>query len=999
MQPNARPQPESLSLEQAEFLLEHVPSPVWITRGNRILFANRAGLELIGVTRDSLEGVNFQDRVQLRSKQTGLAASPADQQLFSNLEAIVKDNKFTEHLVKLSGWPIVLEDGPAVQFSAEKHSVSEPGNADFGLSESLGGVARWEWNLDTNEVYWSDGQYVLQGLKPGSVKPTYELWKQALFPDDVERVEQIATEAIAANRDYQFEYRIRSVDGSVRWLEARGHMVPAQPGSSKVRRAVGVTVDITDRKLAELELERVREEARRRHNDLEQIYRTVPVGLAYMDAQLRYVYVNELMARLNGKPAAEHVGKTVHEVLPPHIAQYAHEKMSEVLRTGRPLPELEISAEIPETPGVTRDWLVHYFPVGTPEISGLHVIVQETTEHKLTEAAIRESGERLQIALDAAATGTFRWDIRTNSLVWDRNLNRLFGLPEEDDVQNLDRFLSLVHPDDRERVVEGCRQCATTGIDFDMEYRVVWSDGSLHWLYDRGKTFFDQDGTPAYMTGACVDITDRKMNEIELRVGEETLRLALQSGASGTFEWNIPENINKWSPEIEELYGFPRGGFPGRYEDWTVCVHPDDLAQAEAAARASFVTGDLSAEWRIYRQDTGALRWMSARGKVLRDESGTPIRMLGLNTDITERKIIEQELRRSAQILNQIHDAVIATDLAGSITLWNNGAELQFGYSAEEAIGKNISMLYFPEEREDLMNRILHPLKNKGMHELEVRNRRKNGTQFFGHLSLSTLNDENGIPIGIISYTMDLTEKKRAEHALRVSEKLAATGRLASTLAHEINNPLEALTNIVFLLRHSYLRGKELEDSLGMAESELSRISNITRNLLSFHRQPIQPVEVVLPTLIEEVLSLHRAKLDAKQISVRTRLRQDGTLRAYSGELRQVISNLITNAIEASPVGGKIRIGVSTIGTPEAPCMQLTVADNGQGIRKEVIGQIFEPFYTTKGDKGSGLGLWVTKDLVEKHGGKINVRSTSLGTCFVVRIPVGHPAKVLERAV
>src|SRR6185369_1006287 len=131
--------------------------------------------------------------------------------------------------------------------------------------------------------------------------------------------------------------------------------------------------------------------------------------------------------------------------------------------------------------------------------------------------------------------------------------------------------------------------------------------------------------------------------------------------------------------------------------------------------------------------------------------------------------------------------------------------------------------------------------------------------------------------------------------------------------AHEINNPLEALTNIVFLLRHSYLRGKELEDSLGMAESELSRISNITRNLLSFHRQPIQPVEVVLPTLIEEVLSLHRAKLDAKQISVRTRLRQDGTLRAYFGDLRQVIYNLITNAIEASPVGGKIRIGVSTI--------------------------------------------------------------------------------------
>ena len=624
---------------------------------------------------------------------------------------------------------------------------------------------------------------------------------------------------------------------------------------------------------------------------------------------------------------------------------------------------------------------------------------QRNVDFDLQEAAIRESGERLRAALDAAATGTFRWDIRTNDLVWDRNLNRLFGLAEDDKVQNLNRFLSLVHPDDREHVVEGCRQCATTGVDFDMEYRVVWSDGTIHWLYDRGKTFFDVEGAPAYMTGACVDITERKLNEIGLRVSEETLRLALQSGASGTFEWNIVENINKWSPEIEELYGFPRGGFPGRYEDWRVCVHPDDLPQAEEAARTSFETGDLSAEWRIYRRDTGALRWMSARGKVLHDGSGTPIRMIGLNTDITERKSIDQELRRSAQILNQIHDAVIATDLAGIITLWNNGAELQFGYSAEEAVGQNISMLYFPEDREELLNRILHPLGTKGMHELEVRNRRKNGSEFFGNLSLSTLNDENGIPIGIISYTMDLTEKKRAERALRVSEKLAATGRLASTLAHEINNPLEALTNIIFLIRHCNVRGKEMQDSLEMAESELTRISNITRNLLSFHRQPIQPVNVALPSLIDEVLSLHRAKFDAKHISVHTRVRQDGMLRAYSGELRQVVSNLVTNAIEAAPVGGRIRVGVSTTGAKHARCIQLTIADNGQGIRKEMIGQIFEPFYTTKGDKGTGLGLWVTKDLVEKHGGKIIVRSSTLGTCFVVRIPVGNPVKVLERAV
>ena len=589
--------------------------------------------------------------------------------------------------------------------------------------------------------------------------------------------------------------------------------------------------------------------------------------------------------------------------------------------------------------------------------------------------------------------------MRTNELSWDSNLDRLFGIPEGSAVKDLNRFISLVHPDDQQGVIDRCQASATTGVDFDMEYRVIWPDGSVHWLYDRGQIFRGEDGAPSYMTGACVDITERKLADLELRLGEERLRLALQSAAAGTFDWDIVNNINQWSPEIETIYGFVPGTFPGTFQDWEKCVHPDDLPSALASLQQSLETGEFSSEWRIFRRDTGECRWIAARAKVLKDENGHPMRMIGMNTDITEKKAADLMIRRGAQILDQIHDAVIATDLGGRITLWNNGAVKRFGYTAEEVLGKHVSLLYFQEDHTVLLADAIQHVQMKGVHEVEVRNRRKDGSEFFGHLSLSLLSDENGSPIGMIGYTMDLTEKKRAERVLRASEKIAATGRLASTLAHEINNPLEALTNIIFLLRHYDAPREEVERSLRMAEMELSRISSITRHLLSFHRQPVHPVEVDIPSILDETVEIYRSRLEGKRISLVKRYKKNApAVRAYSGELRQVYANILNNAIEACPENGRIVIGLSAV-RGERGGVRVIIGDTGRGIRKEEQSKIFEPFYTTKGDKGTGLGLWVSKDLVLKHGGRIAVRSNTRGTCFAITIPLGQAIRQLGRAV
>jgi PAS domain S-box-containing protein len=842
----------------------------------------------------------------------------------------------------------------------------------------------------------------------------------------------------------------------------------------------------------------------------------VPVGLAFLDHELRYLYINEMLAACNGLPAEQHIGRTVREVLPPELTDKIEPLLLAVLESKKPVINLELRFPLGFESGKPHDWLVDYFPATVNGQPGLYAVllditdrktaerelgaaesrfratfeqnaigvahvsldgrwldvnqrvcdivgysreellqltfadithpddmeekllagyrdllrerapryhlekryirrdgeviwvslsgslmrdehgkpqfeicvIEDITASKIAEAKFAEGRERLQAALDAAQTGTFRWNILTNELDWDENLDALFGLAPGSTAKSLDQFIAMVHPDERAGVIERCQRCAKEGADFEMEFRVIWPDGSIHWLYDRGKRWASADGKHVYMTGACVDITQRKAVSEALRDSEERLRLAMSAGQSGSFEWDIVNDVNRWSPEIEILYGLKPGTFPGTYAAWRKFVHPADLPQAEEKARLSLITGELNAEWRIMRADTGEIRWISARGKVLFDEHDKPNRMIGINLDITREKMVQQELRRNSQILDQIHDAVIATDLNGHITLWNKGSEQRLGYTAEEVIGRYVGLIYRPQDQEFLRGAVILPLQQKGRHEVEVRQVRKDGGDFFAHLSLSMLNDENGMPIGMIGYAMDITERKKAEAALRQSEKLAATGRLASTLAHEINNPLAAITNVLYLLRHKPGLDEETLSQLSMADEELRRVSHITRNLLSFHREPVSPVAVHLPTIVEDVLVLYRPKLQEKNIDVMKEFDDKATIIAYPGEMRQVVSNLVSNAIEASPEGQQLRIRVSQSSVNgHGPRARIFVADHGLGVRKHLRQQIFEPFFTTKGEKGTGLGLWITRELVSKHSGSILLRSSSKGSCFIVDLP------------
>jgi PAS domain S-box-containing protein len=247
-------------------------------------------------------------------------------------------------------------------------------------------------------------------------------------------------------------------------------------------------------------------------------------------------------------------------------------------------------------------------------------------------------------------------------------------------------------------------------------------------------------------------------------------------------------------------------------------------------------------------------------------------------------------------------------------------------------------------------------------------------------------------PVRIMGVALDVTSRKLVEEALRRSEKVAATGQLAATIAHEINNPLAAVTNVLYILRTHPELSAVLLEHVKTAEKELMRVIHITRQTLAFYREFSKPVMTFVPSLIEEVLSVYSRKLEEKSVQLEKEFGDVGELCAFPGELRQVLSNLVLNALEAVPDSGKIAIRVrKATGKLGQSGIRITVADNGSGIALENLPHIFEPFFTTKASKGTGLGLWVSHGIVHKHEGSIHVRSSvdllRHGTCFAVFLP------------
>ena len=367
--------------------------------------------------------------------------------------------------------------------------------------------------------------------------------------------------------------------------------------------------------------------------------------------------------------------------------------------------------------------------------------------------------------------------------------------------------------------------------------------------------------------------------------------------------------------------------------------------------------------------------------------------------DITERKRAEQDMARLAAIVETSDDAIIRKNLDGIIETWNRGAERIFGYTQEEAIGQAIALLIPPElidEEPDILERI-----RRGEHvdHYESIRRHKDGSLLQVSLSISPIVDKDGKIVAASKIARDITGRKLSELALMKAEKLAAAGRLAAIMAHEINNPLQAVVNLIDLLAKSPHLDQDELSYTKLAADELGRMTHLTRQSLSFYRECSSPTLVNLKETIEELVSLYEKRITAKAISIKKKYAPQGiTIRTYAGEIRQVLTTLLMNAIEAISSNGTITISLRSSfdwSNSARPGVRIVIADTGCGIPKGNAHRIFDPFFTTKGELGVGLGLWVANGIISRLGGSIRMRSRTgdqkTWTCFAIFLPTHIP--------
>jgi signal transduction histidine kinase len=386
-----------------------------------------------------------------------------------------------------------------------------------------------------------------------------------------------------------------------------------------------------------------------------------------------------------------------------------------------------------------------------------------------------------------------------------------------------------------------------------------------------------------------------------------------------------------------------------------------------------------------------------------------------IGTDNTARKQAEEALLKAGAlqraIFNSANFSSIATDAHGVIQIFNVGAERMLGYTAAEVVNK-ITPADISDHHEliaraaalslELGTQIepgFEALVFKASREIEdiyeLTYIRKDGSRFPAVVSVTALRDAQDTIIGYLLIGTDNTARKQAEEALLRSELLAGAGRLAASIAHEINNPLEALINTVYLARMTADLPEPAREYLDLADGEIMRVALITRQTLGFYREFSAATSNSASALIGSVVSLLKAKIRASGAIVEQQCDEQLQVMGVSGELRQVLANLLANSLDSIDQGGRIVLRASTSINPDdgRRRFRITVADCGHGMGTATMKQIFDPFFTTKGSVGTGLGLWVCKQLVDKNGGSIRVRShmdgKRGGTTFSVLLPEG----------
>jgi PAS domain S-box-containing protein len=900
---------------------------------------------------------------------------------------------------------------------------------------------------------WSEMRRLSGGEFITDTETTSRTWLQEyIHPDDRSQVMAVVNEAIRTQTIFEMEHRFLLGEGGFGWTFSRA--VPLLDANGEIVEWVGAASDITERKLAE--------EALFKAGALQRaIFNSANFSSIATDANGIIQIFNIGAERMMGYTAAEVVNRlTPADISDPQEVIARAKALS--LELGIPIKPGFEALVFKASRGIEDIYELTYvrkdgsrFPAmvsvtalrdAQHAIIGYLLIGTDNSARKLAEEALFRAGALQRAIFNSANFSSIATDAGGVIQIFNVGAERMLGY-KATDVKNKITPADISDPQEVIARAKALSLELGTTIKPGFEALVFKASRGIEDIYEL--TYVRKDGSrfPAMVSVTALrdprsaiigylligtDNTARKQAEEALFKAGALQRAIFDSANFSSIATDANGIIQIFNVGAERMLGYSAAEVMNKITPADISDPQEVVARAQALSHELGTPIEPGFEALVFKASRGIediyeLTYLRKDGSrfpamvsvtALRDAQETILGYLLIGTDNSARKLAEEALYRAGALQRAIFDSAnfssIATDANGIIQIFNVGAERMMGYTAAEVVNKitpaDISDSQEVIERAKALSRELRTEIKPGFEALVFKASRgiediyaltyvrKDGSRFPAMVSVTALRDAQEAILGYLLIGTDNTARKQAEEALIRSEKLASVGRLAATIAHEINNPLSAALNALYLVRTDPALPECVRDHIVLAEQELGRVAHITKQALGFFREVGHPTALDVGEVFDSVLDIYEPRLRNKDIEVKRRYRSGTRIHAIDEEIRQVSSNIIANSLDALSQGGKLHVRLFG---PQAlrghrRMVRITVADDGEGIAAENLKQICEPFFTTKQSVGTGLGLWVTSELVKKLEGRIRFRS-HLGKGTVVTIWLPMERRGLER--
>lgn len=974
----------------------------------RVTFANAAAEQLYGYEAGALNGIAL--AALLASSQPEWQREP--RAVFKNwsLERRLLGLEFSAQRRDGSEFPVEINacpyDSPSGHVLVSViRDITRRQESDLALRRSrenlaraqrVAGVGSFEVDFATGQRDWSDEFMRIWGITEQPAQDQTGFLAAMVHPEDRQKFADARAAVLAGEVHPLVDFRIIRPDGVERILhnEYRADF----DAEGKPTRLFGTIQDITERKKIELELRRSRE-------NLARAQRIAGIGSFERNLVTGALECSDELYRIHGVVPGTPEANI--DFLRSLVHPDDHDRIEAFRRAAATGERVEaVDYRIIRPDGVERvlhrECDIAFDASGKP----VHLFgtLQDVTERTAIEAELRHSRENLARAQRIAALGSFDHDLISHAVEWSDELYRLYGLKPGDAEVGPKRAVSFVHPDDREKFLSVTARAKRGEKTSALDFRITRADGVERILHRECDVTYDEAGRPIRISGTLQDVTEQKRAELELVRSRENLARAQQIANIGSFERDLITGELTWSDEFLRIWGLTERPTHGTAELLLARVHPEDRKRFVEGRDAALGRKDISSlDFRITLPD-GSERTLHREYGVIFDKSGKPVRMFGTVQDITERKLIEVEVRRSRENLARAQRIAgmgsFERDLVTDRAEWSDEMFHLLGLE-KRSVPSSAALIQtiHPEDRAKFLAHRAAELEGRAGTPLEYRIVRPDGTERIVRRETAVALDEAGRPVRLYGTMQDITERRLAERRERElerqllhSQKLEALGTLAGGIAHDLNNTLVPIMALSKLTARRFESGSLVRANLDTIYQASERARDLVKRVVAFSRKDdAEKRDTDFAAVIGEALQLLRATIPSS-ICLDVQIRAVPLIPADASQIHQVVTNLVSNAAQA--IGSDI--GTITVILDTVPSavgideIRLAVSDTGGGMDEATQQRIFEPFFTTKPvGQGTGLGLSIVHGIVAGHGGHIEVRSAPRkGTRFDLYFPV-----------